>query len=152
MANSEERKPRAKRTTVKQTKEQTTDTINQTEPVLHGDEVEVIELPAGTSADILEDGESDILELPVLPLRGTVVFPLTVVPLAAAQARSISGRRQSPQRSLHAFVRRFLRRHCRSGGNRYRKDGCAQPSWCELSHVIPPDAAVTVATLPSALI
>ena len=29
------------------------------------------------------------LTLPVLPLRGTVVFPLTVVPLAAAQARSL---------------------------------------------------------------
>ena len=28
-------------------------------------------------------------ELPVLPLRGTVVFPLTVVPLAAAQPRSL---------------------------------------------------------------
>jgi len=27
--------------------------------------------------------------LPILPLRGTVVFPLTVVPLAAAQARSL---------------------------------------------------------------
>src|SRR5829696_1551326 len=32
---------------------------------------------------------SEILELPVLPLRGTVVFPLTVVPLAAAQPRSL---------------------------------------------------------------
>jgi ATP-dependent Lon protease len=28
-------------------------------------------------------------ELPVLPLRGTVVFPMTVVPLAAAQPRSL---------------------------------------------------------------
>ena len=27
--------------------------------------------------------------MPVLPLRGTVVFPLTVVPLAAAQPRSL---------------------------------------------------------------
>ncbi|MBA3450145.1 MAG: LON peptidase substrate-binding domain-containing protein, partial [Chloroflexia bacterium] len=32
---------------------------------------------------------SDIIQLPVLPLRGTVVFPLTVVPLAAAQPRSL---------------------------------------------------------------
>ncbi len=32
---------------------------------------------------------SEIVELPVLPLRGTVVFPLTVVPLAAAQPRSL---------------------------------------------------------------
>ena len=30
-----------------------------------------------------------LLRLPILPLRGTVVFPLTVVPLAAAQARSL---------------------------------------------------------------
>ena len=39
-----------------------------------------------------DDDESDgptELNLPVLPLRGTVVFPLTVVPLAAAQARSL---------------------------------------------------------------
>jgi ATP-dependent Lon protease len=36
------------------------------------------------------EGEPDeILELPVLPLRGTVVFPMTVVPLAAAQPRSL---------------------------------------------------------------
>jgi ATP-dependent Lon protease len=33
--------------------------------------------------------EDEVLELPVLPLRGTVVFPLTVVPLAAAQPRSL---------------------------------------------------------------
>src|SRR5829696_8450389 len=32
---------------------------------------------------------NEVLELPVLPLRGTVVFPLTVVPLAAAQPRSL---------------------------------------------------------------
>jgi ATP-dependent Lon protease len=30
-----------------------------------------------------------LLTLPILPLRGTVVFPLTVVPLAAAQPRSL---------------------------------------------------------------
>ena len=35
------------------------------------------------------DADSEILTLPVLPLRGTVVFPLTVVPLAAAQPRSL---------------------------------------------------------------
>jgi ATP-dependent Lon protease len=33
--------------------------------------------------------ESNTMLLPVLPLRGTVVFPLSVVPLAAAQPRSI---------------------------------------------------------------
>jgi len=31
------------------------------------------------------------MTLPILPLRGTVVFPLTVVPLAAAQARARCG-------------------------------------------------------------
>ncbi len=34
-------------------------------------------------------GEPEIRLLPVLPLRGTVVFPQSVVPLAAAQPRSI---------------------------------------------------------------
>lgn len=41
-----------------------------------------ITLPTAESSD---GGE----ELPVLPLRGTVVFPSTVVPLAAAQPRSL---------------------------------------------------------------
>jgi ATP-dependent Lon protease len=43
------------------------------------------------SADavLAEDEESTIITIPILPLRGTVVFPLTVVPLAAAQARSL---------------------------------------------------------------
>ena len=36
-----------------------------------------------------ERAQDEILTLPVLPLRGTVVFPLTVVPLAAAQPRSL---------------------------------------------------------------
>jgi ATP-dependent Lon protease len=44
----------------------------------------------GARGNAEAEGEaSDILELPILPLRGTVVFPLTVVPLAAAQARSL---------------------------------------------------------------
>ena len=43
------------------------------------------------SSDIEQaDGEEPtIVTVPILPLRGTVVFPLTVVPLAAAQARSL---------------------------------------------------------------
>ncbi|MEZ4564656.1 MAG: endopeptidase La [Thermomicrobiales bacterium] len=58
----------------------------------------VIELPAATAdlAPLNSDAENrertdenEVLELPVLPLRGTVVFPLTVVPLAAAQPRSL---------------------------------------------------------------
>ncbi len=49
--------------------------------------VEVIELgPAGSSGVPVDREE---LVLPILPLRGTVVFPQTVVPLAAAQARSL---------------------------------------------------------------
>ncbi|MCC7022261.1 MAG: endopeptidase La [Thermomicrobiales bacterium] len=49
-------------------------------------ELEEVTNPDGAHA---EDEENAILELPILPLRGTVVFPLTVVPLAAAQARSL---------------------------------------------------------------
>src|SRR5262245_23947284 len=48
---------------------------------------EVIELgPVGSTG--LPASEQEIV-LPILPLRGTVVFPQTVVPLAAAQARSL---------------------------------------------------------------
>ncbi|HYJ12575.1 MAG TPA: endopeptidase La [Thermomicrobiales bacterium] len=39
--------------------------------------------------EISDDQESGIEVLPLLPLRGTVVLPTTLVPLAAAQARSI---------------------------------------------------------------
>jgi ATP-dependent Lon protease len=50
----------------------------------------VISAENAAPADEPIDVESnEILELPVLPLRGTVVFPLTVVPLAAAQPRSL---------------------------------------------------------------
>ena len=54
---------------------------------------ELIEV-GGTEAESVDDElsipvASRTLTLPVLPLRGTVVFPLTVVPLAAAQARSL---------------------------------------------------------------
>lgn len=47
----------------------------------------VIELGPGGSTNETTT-EQDIV-LPILPLRGTVVFPQTVVPLAAAQARSL---------------------------------------------------------------
>jgi ATP-dependent Lon protease len=47
----------------------------------------VIELgPAGSTGAPVDQHD---LVLPILPLRGTVVFPQTVVPLAAAQARSL---------------------------------------------------------------
>jgi ATP-dependent Lon protease len=48
---------------------------------------EAVEQEAAQTPDEAE--RDDVLTLPVLPLRGTVVFPLTVVPLAAAQARSL---------------------------------------------------------------
>ena len=49
---------------------------------------EVIELgPVGSTG--APTGEQEEFVLPILPLRGTVVFPQTVVPLAAAQARSL---------------------------------------------------------------
>src|SRR5829696_3250805 len=83
MAKNQEPRPRSKRTG------------KEKDPV--ADEV----LQVGIDADVVggdatvtdpeaanRDG-SEILELPVLPLRGTVVFPLTVVPLAAAQPRSL---------------------------------------------------------------
>ncbi len=41
----------------------------------------------GTGADEADD--DGIIEVPLLPLRNTVVFPMTVVPLAAAQPRSL---------------------------------------------------------------
>ncbi len=46
-----------------------------------------IELEAVGSTGIPVDDQEFVL--PILPLRGTVVFPQTVVPLAAAQARSL---------------------------------------------------------------
>ncbi len=49
---------------------------------------DVIELGPVGSSGIPSDDQQEFV-LPVLPLRGTVVFPQTVVPLAAAQARSL---------------------------------------------------------------
>jgi ATP-dependent Lon protease len=42
-----------------------------------------------SASSVSPDGSSDASALPVLPLRATVVFPLTVAPLAAAQPRSL---------------------------------------------------------------
>ncbi len=57
---------------------------------------EAVTLEPGSEAldDIVAGGDDDIElpeieELPLLPLRGTVVLPTTLVPLAAAQARSL---------------------------------------------------------------
>jgi ATP-dependent Lon protease len=60
---------------------------NVKEGAVHAAAAEVIALgPAGSTSTSDEPQE---LVLPILPLRGTVVFPHTVVPLAAAQARSL---------------------------------------------------------------
>ena len=51
-----------------------------------------IDAPAATevtSEDVAAEATPPDVTIPILPLRGTVVFPLTVVPLAAAQARSL---------------------------------------------------------------
>ena len=56
------------------------------------DQPQTVPVVAGSTdeaADTSPEAEEQPLTLPMLPLRGTVVFPLTVVPLAAAQARSL---------------------------------------------------------------
>jgi ATP-dependent Lon protease len=83
MAKIEEPRPRSKRTG-KESNAALADTpqVGVSAEAMQGDAV-VTEPEAGGL-----DG-NEVLELPVLPLRGTVVFPLTVVPLAAAQPRSL---------------------------------------------------------------
>jgi ATP-dependent Lon protease len=83
MAKIEEPRPRAKRTG-KESNAALADTpqVGVSAEAMQGDAV-VTEPEAG------EPDGNEVLELPVLPLRGTVVFPLTVVPLAAAQPRSL---------------------------------------------------------------
>src|SRR5215208_7761480 len=83
MAKIEEPRPRAKRTG-KQRNAAPTETpqVEMSAEAMQVDAV-VVEPEAGGP-----DG-NEVLDLPVLPLRGTVVFPLTVVPLAAAQPRSL---------------------------------------------------------------
>src|SRR5262245_33597636 len=76
MTKSDEQKTRSKRST-KVT----------AEPPDARDDAMLAENPAPTTEFVGD--QSEVLELPVLPLRGTVVFPLTVVPLAAAQPRSL---------------------------------------------------------------
>jgi ATP-dependent Lon protease len=82
MANNDERKPRARKK-VKQ--EETIDIKNTTSPTQAAEAERLDAVPSGE----VTTSEETIVELPVLPLRGTVVFPLTVVPLAAAQPRSL---------------------------------------------------------------
>jgi ATP-dependent Lon protease len=52
-------------------------------------QTDLLEEDGSVEGESLDAENNEILELPVLPLRGTVVFPLTVVPLAAAQPRSL---------------------------------------------------------------
>ena len=60
---------------------------NVKERAVNAAATDVIELgPTGSTGAPVDPQE---LVLPILPLRGTVVFPQTVVPLAAAQARSL---------------------------------------------------------------
>ena len=56
----------------------------------HGsDEIEMTSDELENINPIDGDEEPTVITMPILPLRGTVVFPHTVVPLAAAQARSL---------------------------------------------------------------
>jgi Lon protease-like protein len=83
MVKNEEPRPRSKRT--KKEKEmivEDTSSTNGNPELLQVEE-------AVSDASLGEPDGSEVVELPVLPLRGTVVFPLTVVPLAAAQPRSL---------------------------------------------------------------
>jgi hypothetical protein len=73
MTRNEEARPRSKRT--KKEKEIVVDEVLSTDGI---PEVLAVEAPATDSKTDERDG-SEIVELPVLPLRGTVVFPLTVV-------------------------------------------------------------------------
>jgi ATP-dependent Lon protease len=58
------------------------------EPTFVGAEPVVASGTSDDEQDVPHSGD-DVQVLPLLPLRGTVVFPLTVVPLAAAQPRSL---------------------------------------------------------------
>ncbi len=85
MAKNDERKPRVKKSDKDKQKQSPTEEPHGAIPAEVGltAEEETLE-----SAPAMTEG-SEIVSLPVLPLRGTVVFPLTVVPLAAAQPRSL---------------------------------------------------------------
>jgi ATP-dependent Lon protease len=82
MTKTGERKPRGKK--VAQSHD-----MEQIETALVGSGGEAGPEGVESAGEVAAADEAEVLELPVLPLRGTVVFPLTVVPLAAAQARSL---------------------------------------------------------------
>jgi ATP-dependent Lon protease len=83
MAKIEEPRPRAKRTGKERNAAPAETPQGEVSAEAMQDDAIVAEPESGGP-----DG-NEVLELPVLPLRGTVVFPLTVVPLAAAQPRSL---------------------------------------------------------------
>jgi ATP-dependent Lon protease len=85
MTTSDERKPRSRKKN--RELEQNTTQTEEPEDRVVDESAQPIDGPGnGATAPESEPG---VLTLPVLPLRGTVVFPLTVVPLAAAQPRSL---------------------------------------------------------------
>src|ERR671910_3866157 len=84
MEKNDERKPRSR----KRNKYEVIPALETVDPT-EGDADTRDLLAAADQAESANSETSDIVELPVLPLRGTVVFPLTVVPLAAAQPRSL---------------------------------------------------------------
>src|SRR5918995_6734746 len=84
MEKNDERKPRSR----KRNKDEVIPVLETADPSVGDAETRDL-LAAADQAEADKLSESEVLELPVLPLRGTVVFPLTVVPLAAAQPRSL---------------------------------------------------------------
>src|SRR6266498_1444130 len=85
MAKTDERRPRAKKVAKENVNDESTLKVADVSAPVNAEPAAESQLSAAISDAV----EQEILELPVLPLRGTVVFPLTVVPLAAAQARSL---------------------------------------------------------------
>src|SRR3954470_3007164 len=77
MAKSDEQKTRTRKS------------VKSSIEAVDTDQTAVIAEDVSSAEESIDRDASEILELPVLPLRGTVVFPLTVVPLAAAQPRSL---------------------------------------------------------------
>ncbi len=82
MVKNDEQKPRARKSDRKKDPAHSEESTMATQVA----EAETVDT---TPSDEVTAGGDTIVELPVLPLRGTVVFPLTVVPLAAAQPRSL---------------------------------------------------------------
>ncbi len=69
--------------------EQPSTSIDEPSVAEDAPDADLIEIEANAEATEDGDTEPNIITIPILPLRGTVVFPLTVVPLAAAQPRSL---------------------------------------------------------------